>query len=181
MTISRNRPPNELVSLKDAMGRLIEDSFYMPHALFDAWNSSGTMPLDMYEDDDTLVVKASLPGVKPEDLNIEVRGNILTISGESRQEMERREDKFYLNERRSGQFRRSLPLPYEVKVDRIEAEFEDGVLTMTLPKAETAKVKKISVKTQTKAKQPKAKARQQRQKAKQAQKVTSKTNTAVEN
>jgi hypothetical protein len=95
--------------------------------------------------------------------------------------MERKEDKFYLNERRSGQFRRSLPLPYEVKVDRIEAEFEDGVLTMTLPKAETAKVKKISVKTQTKAEQPKTKARQQKKKSEQAQKVMSKTNAAGEN
>ena len=94
-----------------------------------------------------MLVKASLPGIKPEDLNIEVRDNVLIISGETKLETERKEENYFLNERRYGQFRRSVALPYAVKVEQAEAEIKDGILTLTLPKGEEAKPRHISVKT----------------------------------
>jgi HSP20 family protein len=158
MTISSRNKTNELVTLGDAIGRLIEDSLIWPLALTSHFTGSGTIPLDVYEEGNNLVVKASLPGIKPEDLNIEVRENVLTVSGETKLETERKGKDFLLNERRYGQFRRSVALPYDIKVDKVEAEFEDGILTLTLPKAETTKGKKISVKQKAKADKPKAKA-----------------------
>ena len=149
-TLPKKQSSN-LMSLRDAMNRLVDDSVYLPLALLDHLTGDGSILLDMYEENNNLVVKASLPGVKPEDLNIEVVDNILTISGKAHEEVSRKEGDYLLNERRSGQFQRSVALPYDVKVDRAEADFEDGILTLTLPKAESAKVKKISVKSKVKA------------------------------
>ena len=158
MSSLRMKPSNELVSLRDAMSRLVEDSFLLPLALPAHWSNSGVIPLEVFEEGNSLVVKASLPGIKPEDLNIEIRDNILMISGETRRETERKEEDYFLNERRYGQFRRSLALPYDVKVDKVNAGFEDGILTLTLPKTEATKGKKISVKPKTRVEKPKVKA-----------------------
>ncbi len=147
MSVLNKKQSNELVSLRDAMSHLVDDSFYLPRTLVDLWTGDQMVPLDMYEENNNLVVKASLPaGIKPEDVNIEVKENVLTISGETKEEVTRKESTYLLNERRFGQFRRSVPLPYEVKVEKAEAEFENGTLILTLPKAVTAHAKKISVK-----------------------------------
>jgi HSP20 family protein len=158
MLISRKKHTSESGSLKNAMGRLIEGSLILPQALLALWAGTGVVPLDVYEEGDNLVIKASLPGIKPEDLNIEVCGNILTISGESRLETERKEENYFLSERHYGQFSRSVTLPYEVKVDEVNAEFEDGILTLTLPKAVTTQGKKYTVKLTTNVGESKAKA-----------------------
>ncbi len=133
------------------MGRLVEDSLYLPNAMVDRLTGDGLVLLDMVENDTNIVIKASLPGIKPEDLNIEVRENVLTISGETKKEIDRKGGDYLLSERHSGQVRRSVTLPCDVKADRAEAEFEDGTLTLTLPKAETARGKRITVKTKAKA------------------------------
>jgi len=111
---------------------------------------SGIVPVDVYQTDDDVVVKATMPGVKPEDINISITGESLTIEGEIEEELEisdERNVRFHVRERRYGSFYRSLTLPTLVDADKASAEFENGVLTLTLPKVEEVKPKKITVKT----------------------------------
>jgi HSP20 family protein len=150
MAISRWKPRNEMMSLRDAMNRMFDDSFFWPQDWLAPMEGAQSIPLDIYEEGDNLVVKASLPGMKPEDLSIEVSNNILNITGETKEEQERKEKGYHLKERRYGQVRRSVSLPYDVKVDKANAEFENGILTLTLPKTEVTKAKKIEVKVKGK-------------------------------
>ena len=104
------------------------------------------LSLDVYETDDSLVVEGSLPGIDPEDLDVSLSGNILTIKGESKQEKEEEMGRYYyFRERRYGAVQRTLTLPVEVNVDEVEAQFENRVLTLSLPKVEEAKSKRIDV------------------------------------
>ncbi len=106
----------------------------------------GYVPLDMYETDNDVVVQASLPGVKPEDVDITITGETLTIRGESRHEEEEKKRNYYRQETWYGSFARSITLPTQVESDKAEATFENGVLKLTIPKAEEAKPKMIKVK-----------------------------------
>lgn len=103
--------------------------------------------VELFERGNNLVVRADLPGVKKEDLNIEVQDDMLTISGERRSEEEENREGFYRSERSYGSFYRSIPLPNEVKADQVNASFRDGVLEVTLPspKQEERKAKKIEI------------------------------------
>lgn len=157
MSILRRKQSSSLMSLRDVMNHLVEDSFYLPQAVLDHWTSEGVIPLDMYEENNAIIIKASLPGIKPEDLKIEVCENVLTISGQAKEEANHKEGNYLLNERLYGQFQRSVTLPCEVKVGQAEAEFEDGLLTLTLPKVEGITAKKIAVKSKAKAKEEEAK------------------------
>ena len=140
-------PLRDMVSLRDAMDRLFEESFVQPRG---AWptlaGGEQALALDVYETDDDLMVEASLPGVKPEEVDISIVGNTLTIKGEHEEQHEKREEgKYYSRERRYGAFQRSISLPVEVNADKAQATFEDGVLKLSLPKAEEAKPKRIEV------------------------------------
>ncbi len=142
MSIRRWEPFSELMSLREAMDRFFEEGFTRAAP----WRAFVTPAVDMYQTDKDVVVKASLPGVKPDDLEISVVGDSLTIKGETKgEEKIAREDYFY-QERRFGSFARTLTLPVPVQTDKAEAKFEDGVLTLTLPKAEAVKAKKIAIK-----------------------------------
>ena len=101
----------------------------------------------MYQTDKEVVVKASMPGMKAEDVEISVTGDVLTLKGEHREEQEVNEDKYFRKEMRFGSFVRSLEIPVPVKVDKAEAVFENGVLTLMLPKTEAVKPKTIKVKS----------------------------------
>jgi HSP20 family protein len=92
------------------------------------------------------VVKAAVPGVKPEEVDVSIIGDILTIKGEHKEEKEVKEDNYFRKERRYGTFSRSVQIPVPVKTDKAEAVFDNGVLTLTLPKAEAVKPKQIKVK-----------------------------------
>ena len=105
------------------------------------------MAVDVYETDEDVVVKASVPGVDPEELDISITGDTLTIKGETRAEEEVEEENYVYRERRYGAFSRSMTIPTSVEADEADAEFEDGVLTLRLPKAEEVKPKTIKVKT----------------------------------
>jgi HSP20 family protein len=131
------------------MDRLFEESFFLPRSWKAPWTAEmGAIPLDVYEEGDNLMVKASVPGVKPNELNVQIEGDVLTISGETKQEKERKEKAYHLREHRYGRFTRSVTLPCPVMVDKAEAVFEDGMLTLTVPKAaEEARGKKIPIKT----------------------------------
>jgi HSP20 family protein len=143
--IVRWEPFNELVSLRDAMDRLFEESMVWPRSLFGPMTES--LALDIYQTGDEVIVKASVPGVKPEDIDVSVVGDTLTIKGEFKEEEKVKKGDYIRRERRYGAFSRSVSLPTAVKVEQATAEFENGVLTLKFPKAEEVKAKTIEIKT----------------------------------
>jgi HSP20 family protein len=122
------------------------------------WPEVGVVdvPIDMYQTDKDLVVKATLPGVEAEDVQIYISGDILTLKGEHCEEEEIDEGDYVHRERRCGTFSRSLPLPVSVNSDKADAVFDKGVLTLTLPKKEEAKPRKIKARHKVAAKGVKA-------------------------
>ena len=145
MSILRRREPwGDLVSLRSAVNRLLEESFVHPFGMLEGFTAA--LPaVDMYETGDAIVVKAALPGVKPEDVEITTVGNTLTIKGESKEEAENKQGDYFYQEHRYGSFCRSFTLSTDIKADEAQAQFENGVLTLTLPKAEEAKRKSIKI------------------------------------
>jgi len=137
-------PFREMDRLKREMDRIFADVMGRgPGAL-----GSGVFPaLNVYEVSDKIVVQAELPGFKGEDIEISVERETLSLRGERKAE-EMENVSYHRRERRTGRFQKSLTLPYEINVDGVEAHFKDGVLKLTLPKAEHAKPKKISIKAQ---------------------------------
>jgi HSP20 family protein len=146
--IVRWDPFREVVSLREAMDRLFNESFLRPWGI--GWGllpgEAWAVPLDMYETDTEVVVKASVPGIKPDDLQITVTDDVLTIKGELKAEQEIKRENYHMQEHRYGAFQRSIRLPVPVRSDKAEAVFEHGVLTLTLPKTEEVKPKQIKVK-----------------------------------
>ena len=111
------------------------------------WPSTELRPsIDVSETDEAIQVHVDLPGMKPEDVNVEVRGNILQITGERKEEREEQGKTWHRTERRVGKFARAMTLPCDVQDKKVEAEYCNGVLNITLPKAEKAKSQKIPVK-----------------------------------
>lgn len=143
----RWEPFRELISLREAMDRLFEESFVHPRAGWLAPWGAETLAVDMYETDEDVVIKTSVPGVKPEDIDITITGDTLTIRGETKAEEKVERANYIRQERRYGAFSRSLTLPTAIVAEKAKAEFENGVLTLTLPKAEEVKPKTIKVKT----------------------------------
>ncbi len=146
MAITRWQPFAELISLRQAMDRLFEDSFVTPAHIFDTLGSNMRVPIDMHQVGDDVVVRASLPGVKPEEVDISVTGDTLTIKGETKAEEEIKREDYLCQECRYGAFYRTVSLPSGLNTDKAEATFEDGVLTLTIPKSEGAKPKVIKAK-----------------------------------
>jgi HSP20 family protein len=128
------------------MDRLFEESWVRPRA---GWllPTEEALAIDMYETPESVVVKTAVPGVKPEDIDITIAGNSLTIVGETKAEDKVEEENYIRRERRYGRFSRSIALPGSVQGERAEATFEHGLLTLTIPKAEEAKPKVIKVKS----------------------------------
>ena len=151
MAIERWQPFSELMSLRQAMDRLFEDSYVRPTRLLPITAEITAPALDVYETNDEVVVKATLPEVKPGDVEIEITGDTLTIKGESKAEKEVKKEDYLYQERRYGAFSRSIVLPSGIKTDKAEATMEDGVLTLNIPKAEEVKSKAIKVKAKGKS------------------------------
>jgi HSP20 family protein len=135
-------PFAEISSLRRAMDRLFDD-FMSPRL----WRAEGewAFPVDVYETDEAVVVKAALPGMNPDDVEISLSNDALTIRGEVKQEEKTERENYYRRELRYGSFARTVPLPTRVDQERAEAEFENGLLTVTLPKAEELRPKSIKV------------------------------------
>ncbi len=149
MTLMKWEPFPEMVSLREAMDRLFEDSFIRPSRLIPF---EGTMPaIDMYETDKEVVVEAALPGVKADEVDIHVTDEGLTIKGERKQEKEIKRENYYYQEQRYGAFSRFIALPAGVQADKAEATIDDGILTVTIPKSPGAARKTIKVKPAAKA------------------------------
>jgi len=152
------KKPGEMMSRGEGfehwLDRLMEDMWRRPFpSVFgrDRWlpvRPLGIrMPsLDVYEEKDSVVVKAELPGMKKEDIEVNLTGENLTIKGEKKEEKEVKEDDYYRRERSYGSFLRSVDLPCEVKSGEIKASFKDGVLEIRMPKTEEAKKKAVAVK-----------------------------------
>jgi len=100
----------------------------------------------LYQTEDAVVVKLAVPGVHPDNIQVTVANGVLTIRGEVKEEKDEKQKTYHLRERRFGSFSRSVSLPIQADTEKAVAEFENGVLTLTLPKAEAAKAKTISVK-----------------------------------
>jgi len=146
MAIQRWQPFSELMSLRQAMDRLFEDSFVRPSRILTTLGEAAAPALDVYQTPNEVVVKTALPGLKPEDINIDITGDTLTIKGETKAEQEIKKEDYLYQERRHGAFSRSVVLPGGVKPDKAEATLEDGILTLSIPKAEETKPKAIKVK-----------------------------------
>jgi len=144
MAVERWDPFREAISLRDAMNSLLQESFVRPGGM-QGQSGHSTLPLDVTENENGFVVKASLPGVKPEDVEITVHGDTLTIRAETKAEEEKKGEHWHLRERRYGSFQRSVALATPVNSDQAQAHYEHGVLTLTLPKSEAAKPRQIKV------------------------------------
>lgn len=145
--ITRYDPLGEMVSLRSAMDRLFEDSFVSPLTwrTISGGNESIAPPIDVHETADELVVTASLPGMKADDVEITMTGQTLTLRGEFKADDEIKRDQYLYRERRFGSFSRTLQLPVRVQGDQAQASFADGVLTLTIPKAEEVKPRQIRI------------------------------------
>lgn len=138
-------PYREMLSLRDAMNRLFEESFLRPGA-FGLESSPSAAPVDVYETDNDLVLKASVPGLKPEDLDVTITGDVLTIKGEYKPEEQAEQQRNYLRqERRYGSFCRQLSLPTTIDANRVTATFDNGILTLQMPKREEVKPKSVKI------------------------------------
>jgi len=133
-----------LFDLRDELDRLFESpllEFPRTSQLLNGWSPA----VDYYEDKDSFIVKAELPGMKREDIQVSLNDGALTLSGERKSEGKYDDSDAHRTERFFGRFQRSLVLPKAVKVDKVAAQYRDGVLTITLPKSEEAKPKQIEV------------------------------------
>jgi HSP20 family protein len=139
-------PFGEFQGLRRAMDRLFEDFSPNRSLRSGGENAELTFPVDISENDNEITVKAVLPGVKPEDVDITISEGVLTIRGHTRQEKEEEKENFYRREIRYGSFARSIPLPTRVNQDQAGAEFNEGMLAIHLPKAEESRPKSIRIK-----------------------------------
>ncbi|MCC7364982.1 MAG: Hsp20/alpha crystallin family protein [Dehalococcoidia bacterium] len=146
-TLTRWDPTAEVASMRGLMDRLFEQSF----GRFPAFRPTGeelgasTLGLDVFETNDGYVVKAAVPGVDPKDVDVSVEDDVLTIKGEFQQRDEANDEQYLRRELRYGSFQRSLRLPPTVDAERAEAQFEHGVLKLTLPKKPEARARSIKI------------------------------------
>lgn len=139
--VVRFDPFRDITTLRDEMNRLFSRAVGDGSGATSNW----TPPVDIFETDSEIVLRAELPGLKPDDIDIEVDDNVLTLKGERRFEEKVEEGRYYRLERAYGRFQRSLTLPQGVKPDEISAQFENGVLSVRVPKADEVKPRKITV------------------------------------
>jgi HSP20 family protein len=146
MTIVRRASPlGELLSLRQAMDRLFEDSFVRPST----WSATGGeaygLPLDVFSDADELVVEAALPGFKPDDVDITIEDGTLSIHAESHGDVKTGEGEAFVREIRRGSVARVVALPTGLESDKATATFEHGMLTLRIPRAEAVKPRQIRI------------------------------------
>jgi len=141
--ITRWEPVREMLTLREAMNQLFDDSFTHPINM----SGGSVLPaIDLYQDAEQVVVRAMLPGLKPADVQISITADVLTLRGEFKLQNDPKDATYHLREQRLGAFERSLRLPTVVQTDKAKAEFEDGILTISLPKAEAVKPRTINIK-----------------------------------
>jgi HSP20 family protein len=148
-TLVRWNPMRDVMSLRNEMNRLFEQAFdEMPSSRWQPSTNWG-LAVDVSENDEAFVITASAPGVNPDDLEITISDNILTIKGEFKADETISEEKYHIRERRYGSFGRSISLPVTVKADEVDAGYEKGVLRLVVPKAEEVKPRRIQIQAHT--------------------------------
>jgi HSP20 family protein len=141
MSMTTWSPMREIETLRERMDKIFSEMSVRPRMAVD----QEFLPLDVQETDTQIIVKASMPGFKTEDLNIEVNRGMLTIRGETKEEREETKGTWHLQERRFGSVQRAVRLPAAVYEDEAKATLENGVLTVTLPKSESTPTRKIEI------------------------------------
>jgi HSP20 family protein len=144
------RPFSGLTGMEQEVEKLFEDFWGRPFGWPERWRSRELKvrgpAIEVYEETGDVVVKAEIPGLKKEDLQVNLSDNLLTIHGEKKQEEEKKEKGYYYSERSYGSFSRSIQLPTDVQPEKVSASFKDGVLEIRLPKTEEAKRKEVKIK-----------------------------------
>jgi HSP20 family protein len=149
--ITRFDPFGEMLTLRDTMDRLFDERFLRP-LTWRSFDGEALSPaIDVHENADEIVVEAALPGMAPEDVDITITGQTLTLRGEMKASAHDEGNQYLYRERRFGAFHRQLQLPTRVEGERAEATFEHGVLTLRIPKADEVKPRQIQVKAAPKA------------------------------
>ena len=145
MTLVRFDPFHNVTTLQERMNRLFGE---LARGTTDDSSLGSWAPLvDIYEKEDSLVIKAELPGIKEKDIDIHVENGVLTLKGERKRETEVNDENYHRSERYYGTFTRTFALPTTVDIPKIRAGYRDGILEVIMPKAETAKPKRIEIKT----------------------------------
>lgn len=145
--LTTRRPMRNLFSLHNEMGRVFGDLFAPHEGGTDTEETSWMPTVDISETENGYEIRAELPGVSEDDVNVSLTDNLLTVKGEKRQEAETEGKNYHRVERRYGSFQRRFTLPSEVATDDIRAEFSDGVLTLSIPKPEAVKPTEIPITT----------------------------------
>ena len=145
-SIVRWEPFRDLVALREAMDRMVEEGMVRAPAPFAGW-APGGLAVDMYETDESVVVKTAIPGVNADEIEVSVTGDTLTIRAETKEEEEIQRENYLRRERRFGSCCRTVTLPGGLEAEKAEADYTDGVLTLSFPKAEEVKPKSIKVTT----------------------------------
>ena len=146
MALIRWDPFREISTLQERMNRLFSEvARRSPVAEEEMVQGAWIPPVDIFETGDSIVIKAELPRISKEDITLEVKENTLTIKGEKKFEKDVKEESYHRVERSYGAFQRAFSLPGTVQQDKVKAKFRDGILEITIPKAEEAKPKQIKV------------------------------------
>ena len=147
MAITRWEPFKDLMIMQERMNRLFNEFFSRPAGYDEEGTGQGAWaPLvDICETDDDMILKAELPGMKQEDIQIEIRENVLTLKGERKQENDLKEGQYHRVERSFGAFQRLFTLPNAIQPEKVKARYKDGVLEITMPKAEVVRPRHIDI------------------------------------
>ncbi|MBN2055304.1 Hsp20/alpha crystallin family protein [bacterium] len=145
MAIVRWNPFREFETLQDRMNRVFNDALVTGRGEENLFEGKWLPAVDVYEDEDQIRLMVEIPGIPKEDIDIQLHDNVLTIKGERKFDKEEKRDNYHRIERGFGTFSRSFTIPNDVQRDKVAANYKDGVLTLTLPKAEETKPKQISI------------------------------------
>ena len=146
MNLVRWNPWREMSTLQHRMNSLFNEPFFRSGSEDYELHMGSWLPaVDMFDDDDKIVIKAELPGMDKKDISVDIENRVLTLSGERNYDNEVKEENYYRRERAYGRFKRAFNLPADVDSDQIKADFKDGVLKVEIPKPEEQKPKQITV------------------------------------
>jgi HSP20 family protein len=146
MNLVKWNPWREMSALQNRMNHLFNEPFFRSDREDDELSMGAWYPaVDMFENEDKLVIKAELPGMDKKDFSVDVKDHVLTLSGERNYDNEVKEENYYRRERGYGKFKRAFTLPADVDSDKIKADFKDGVLKVEIPKPEAQKAKQITI------------------------------------
>ncbi len=146
MNIVRWTPLRDMTRFHNPFNRFFDDDFFMPSQENDELAMTSWNPVvDIYDNDNTIIIKAELPGMNKKDIVIDLKDRVLTLKGERSFENEAKDENYYKRERCFGKFHRAFTLPAGLKADKIKADFKDGVLKIDIPKPEEEKPKQITI------------------------------------